>query len=211
MFFNVKKKESYDYFRRLASLSEFSLAAARYLDEVLRQKDPVRIEEHIARMHLIEQSADRAKQEMMNRLTKEFLPPIDKDDIIILSHEIDEVTDAIEDVLIFADIRNVDEPDRAVAEFTRLIIEACTHMNLALEELGNFRKSVRLREELEIIHRTKSDSKALFVQVLENLHSVEGDPVRQIQAAEFFNSLMDCCNNCKTVGNTIERILIKNL
>ena len=211
MFFNVKKKESYNYFDKLAALSEYSLEAARYLDQVLTDYQLEKSDEYIGRMHKIEQAADQAKQELMEKLTKEFLPPIDKDDIIILSHQIDEVTDTIEDALIFADIRDLEEIQEDTKEFTRMIIDSCLHVNLALEELGNFRKSVRLKMELEFVHRNKSESKALFVRVLENLHNITGDPARKIIATEYFNSLLDCCTCCKIVTNTIERIVIKNL
>ena len=211
MFFNVKKKDAYNYFEKLAELSEYSLEAARYLDLVWTDYRLEKSDEYISKMHKIEQAADQSKHELMVKLTREFLPPIDKDDIIILSHQIDEVTDTIEDALIFADVRDLEEIQEDTKEFTRMIIDSCLHMNLALEELGNFRKSVRLKEELEFVHRNKSDSKALFVRVLENLHNMKGDPARKIIATEYFNSLLDCCTCCKVVSNTIERIVIKNL
>ena len=148
---------------------------------------------------------------MMGKLAKEFITPIEREDIMLMAHQIDEVTDTIEDALIFADVRDLEEIQEDTKEFTRMIIDSCLHMNLALEELGNFRKSVRLKEELEFVHRNKSDSKALFVRVLENLHNMKGDPARKIIATEYFNSLLDCCTCCKVVTNTIERIVIKNL
>ena len=89
----LKKSDHYDYIKTFARLSEFSLKAAVFLDDTLKNLIPEKLHDDIIALHKIEQEADKAKREMMENLIKEFLPPIDKDDIIILSHQIDTVTE----------------------------------------------------------------------------------------------------------------------
>ena len=75
-------------------------AAADMLCTVFDHYEPEALPGHIEAMHKIEHSADIAKHGTMEQLVREFLPPIDREDIMELSGTIDDVTDSIEDVLL---------------------------------------------------------------------------------------------------------------
>ena len=57
----------------------------------------------------MEHSADLKKHAMLDRLVKEFLPPIERNDIVSLSQNIDNVTDEVEEVLLRVYMNNVKE------------------------------------------------------------------------------------------------------
>jgi len=206
-----RKNKSYDYIYEFDKLSQFSIQAAEYLDSALRSHSREGMPEAIRKMHEIEHAADIEKSEMHKNLIKEFLPPIEKDDIIRLSHEIDNVTDSVEDVLIAVDIFAVDRIYPEVIEFTELIADCCRHMNLALAELKDYRNSTMLFEQLDQVKLHKSKGKALFVSSIRNLCKAMKDPVGIMAYSEIYKSLQDCCENCKIVTNTVERIVMKNL
>ncbi|NDL67863.1 DUF47 domain-containing protein [Anaerotalea alkaliphila] len=211
MFNSKKKGKGYDYIGMFAELSGFSIQAAEFLDTTLKGYRREDMPEKLARMHEIEHGADVAKHDMLKKLLKEFLPPIDKDDIILLSHKIDSVTDAVEDVLIFTDVLNVPTIPREVTEFTELILECCMQMRLALVEFKEYRKSKELHARLGEVNRLKSKGKALYVNHLRNLYQMSEDPVRMLVYTEIFKKLERCCIKCKNVTNTVERIVMKNL
>ncbi len=206
-----RKNKSYDYIYEFDKLSQFSVEAAEFLDSALKSHSRESMPEMIRKMHEIEHAADVEKREMHKNLIKEFLPPIEKDDIIRLSHEIDNVTDSVEDVLIAVDIFAVDSIYPEVMEFTKLIADCCRHMNLALAELKDYRNSTVLFEQLDKVNEHKSEGKALFVSSIRNLRQVLDDPVDIMAYSEIYKSLQDCCENCKIVTNTVERIVMKNL
>lgn len=58
-------------------------------------------------MHEIEHSADLEAHEITKRLAKEFITPIEREDILLLVHKIDDITDCIEDVLLHMYMYNV--------------------------------------------------------------------------------------------------------
>ena len=60
-------------------------------------------------VHEIEREADTHRHEITDKLAKAFITPIEREDIIALSHHIDDVTDKIEEVLIRVYINNVQE------------------------------------------------------------------------------------------------------
>ena len=207
----LKKSDHYDYIKTFARLSEFSLKAAVFLDDTLKNLIAENMHDDIVALHKIEQEADRAKREMMENLIKEFLPPIDKDDIIILSHQIDTVTDSIDDVMAFVGAHNITSIPADVAVFTELIIKCCYHMNLALKELENYKKSQVLYEQLMEVNRLKSEGMKLYINSLKNIYKLTSDPVQIMVYTEMYKNLENCCQECKKVTNTIERIVIKNM
>lgn len=211
MFLNLRKNKKYDYLYEFDKLSQFSIQAAEFLNTSLKTYNRAEMPAEIKKMHEIEHAADLEKKEMHKVLIREFLPPIEKDDIIRLSHEIDNVTDSIEDVLIAVDIFVLDEIYPEVIEFTEMIVDCCRHMNLALAELKDYKNSSILFEQLEKVNLHKSRGKALYVSSLRNLCQVSADPVAIMAYSEVYKSLQDCCENCKIVTNTVERIVMKNL
>jgi len=50
----------------------------------------------LKQVHQIENEADKNLHEIINYLIKDFLPPIEREDIITLSHRIDDVIDCID-------------------------------------------------------------------------------------------------------------------
>lgn len=74
---------------------------------------------------------------------KAFITPIEREDIIALSHHIDDVTDKIEEVLIRVYINNVQEMCQEVFLMLDVVIECCEELQTLLKEFKNFKHSKR--------------------------------------------------------------------
>ena len=70
--------KTYDYFDAFVELSEYSLKAADLLVETLEDFNTCNVDKNIKKMHDIEHTADLSKHVILNRLAKEFLPPIER-------------------------------------------------------------------------------------------------------------------------------------
>ena len=206
----MKNNKDYNYFEAFINLSKFSLNSAEILNKTLREFEVKDIEEKIREMHNIEHSADIAKHDMLNRLVKEFLPPIEREDIISLSQKIDDVTDAIEDVLMCIDIFNVQTIRPEILKFTEMIMDCCKSMDVALVEFQNFKRSKKLHAEIIEINRLEEEGDALYVNGVRNLYKTTKDPVELMVWTEIFRRLEKCCDNCEDVANDIENIVMKN-
>lgn len=89
----MARKKNNDYFTMLAECVSYAGDAATMLQECLGSYDPDRLPQDIEKMHAIEHEADIAKHEMLEKLLKEFITTIDREDILDLSDVIDDVTD----------------------------------------------------------------------------------------------------------------------
>ena len=93
------KKEKNYYFETFIKSVSYCHDAAAMLRDCFDNYTSIDLPKSIEAMHDIEHAADEIKHEMMNQLVKEFLPPLEREDIVELAHAIDDVTDSIEDVL----------------------------------------------------------------------------------------------------------------
>ena len=96
----MAKKQDAFYFDTFLTCTDYSCQAAALLHKVMQEYNPLQIKEKLDEMHTLEHSADVKKHELLNVLAKAFITPIEREDIILLSQNIDEVTDKIEDVLL---------------------------------------------------------------------------------------------------------------
>jgi predicted phosphate transport protein (TIGR00153 family) len=206
----MKKKNEYNYFESFAKLSNYSYDLAVTLHETLSNFDPSHITEKVVEAHSIEHSADIAKHDIMNRLVKEFLPPIEREDITSLTQEIDDVTDSVEDVLIYIDMFNIQTIRPEILKFTELIATCCKAMDDALTEFKSFRNSKTLRNKIIEINRLEEEGDALYVEFMRNLYLTSKDPIELMCWTEILHRLERCCDNCEDVANIIESIVMKN-
>jgi predicted phosphate transport protein (TIGR00153 family) len=206
----MKNNKDFNYFKAFVNLSGYSLKAAELLNESLNNFDKDTIGQKAKEMHSTEHSGDHERHEVLNRLVKEFLPPIEREDITCILEGIDSVTDAVEDVLIGIKMFNVEAIRPEIAKFTELIMNCCKSMNTALAEFENFKKSKTLHSEIVEINRLEEVGDELYINGVHNLYQNTKDPVELMVWTEIYRRLEKCCDYCEDVANDIESIVMKN-
>lgn len=206
----MKTAKDFDYFKAFVDLSDFSLKAADLLNTTLHNFDVSQIEDKVKEMHTIEHSGDLKRHEVMNKLVKEFLPPIEREDIISIADKIDDVIDSIEDVLLGMGMYNVQSVRPEIVKFTEVIMECCQSMNSALIEFENFKKSKTLHAAIIEVNRLEEVADQLYINGVRNLYKGTKDPVDLMVWTEIYRLLEKCCDCCEEVANDIENIVMKN-
>ena len=161
-------------------------------------------------LHEIEHGADQKKHEMMGVLVKAFITPIEREDIILLSQGIDEVTDKIEDVLIRVYINNVRTIRQDAVEFSKVIIRCCETLKKMMEEFADFKKSKEIYQSIVDINGLEEEGDRLFIQSMRRLHTEVTDPIEIIAWREIFMYLEKCCDACEHVADAVESVIMKN-
>ncbi|MEG0775001.1 DUF47 family protein [Clostridium sp.] len=206
----MANNRDFNYFKAFGDLSSFSLKAVEMLSSTLHNFDANTIEEKVKEMHNIEHTADLEKHKITNRLVKEFLPPIEREDIISITDNIDDVIDSIEDVLIGIDMYNVQVIRPEISKFIEIIMDCCKSMNSALTEFENFKRSKTLHAAIVEVNRLEEEGDQLYINGVRNLYKNSKDPVELMVWTEIYRLLEKCCDSCEEVANTIENIVMKN-
>jgi len=114
----MRKKDNY-YFDTFVELVNYSCKAADLLNEIVNNYDASKLKAKMTEMHTIEHTADVERHKMMEKLLKEFITPIDREDIMAMADSIDTVTDCIEDVLLRMYMYNIVEVTEVRTEVDR--------------------------------------------------------------------------------------------
>ena len=152
----MARKNENNYFKMFAEAVSYSCKAADILKEDFTDFDPARLAVRIEEMHHIEHTADIAKHELMEKLMKEFITPIDREDILELSNALDDVTDSLEDVLLQLYMFGIISLREDSLTFAAIINDCCHALKKLMLEFENFRKSKVIKDMIiEINHLEK--------------------------------------------------------
>ncbi len=206
----MAKKENNYYFDSFAKGIAFANEAASLLQECFKNYNVANVQAHLNDMHKIEHNADTAKHQMMERLMKEFLPPIEREDIVELAHTIDDVTDALEDVLRGMYMYNITSLRPDVKKFTNVIVRSCTVLTDVAAELHNFRKSSVLQSKIIEINALEEECDTLYVEAMRRLYTEGNDAVAIMAWTTMYKRLEKCCDCCEDVADMVEQVVMKN-
>ena len=204
------KKQDQFYFDNFVECTDCALRAARLLQDTMKNFDPAKIKEDMDKMHDIEHEADTKKHEMLGVLMKAFMTPIEREDIMLLSSCLDEVTDKIEDVVLRMYCNNIHYILPAAIDMARIVVDSCEEMVILLEEFKNFKKSKSLKDIIIRINTLEEDGDRLFIEGLRELHTKEKDPLKVITWREILIYLEKCTDATEHVADVCERVILTN-
>lgn len=204
------KKKSYDYFGGFHEFSVFAVSAAEYLDEIINDFDRDNLEEQLIAMHEIENNCDMHKHAVETELFREFLPPIDAEDIVELNHRLDNVVDTIEDILIGIYAFNIKSMRKEAVLFSRIIIKSAKALMEATQEFKDYKNSHVLIDKLKKIKQLELDSDDIYIEEMHNLHVEETDVKALLIWSRIYDSFEECADSFEEVAKQMEAIIIKN-
>lgn len=205
----AKKVNNY-YYDTFTKCISYACEAAELLQNCVDNYDAANLKEELDKMHRIEHTADNVKHKMMERLMKEFLPPIEREDVVELSHAIDDVIDTVEDVLRGMYMYNITSFRTEVGAFVSVICRSCKAMQEMSGELHNFHKSTLLKDKIIEINALEEEADSLYTEAIHCLYVEERDPIYIFSWTTMYNILEKCCDKCEKVADMVEQIIMKN-
>ncbi|MDR1017802.1 MAG: DUF47 family protein [Lachnospiraceae bacterium] len=207
----MSKKEDMFYFETLCKSADCSYKAAVFLEQVVENYSVENIKDDLDKMHVIENEGDNYNHEIMEKLTKAFITPIEREDILTLSNSIDDVTDAIEDSLLYMYMLNVQHIRKEAVLFANLIVDSTKALKRAFSELANFKKSKSIRDELIEINRIEEEGDKLFISSMRELTTdTTADPVHIIRWKDILDKFEECLDITELTAKEIDEVVMKN-
>lgn len=205
----MRKREE-TYFDRFVGLVGFSCKAASHLDQIMKHYNVDELVQKMEEIHDIEHQADIEKHILIKKLAREFITPIEREDIMEMAHAIDNVTDAVEDIMIRMYMYNIRSIRREAVKISDVIVSCCNALEEALKEFHNFRKSETLHGLIVEINRLEEEGDRLYMEAMRTLHTTCGDPIEVVSWTKLFDGMEQCCDMCENVSDVIESVMMKN-
>lgn len=203
-------KRDHLYFEMFKQGVGYAVEAATLLQNDLEGFDAEKLEEQMEAMHRLEHQADITKHHAMERLIREFLTPLDREDILGLTGAIDDVTDSIEDVLLRLYMFHINtlRPDALL--FAETVTRCCQAVKELMEEFPNFRKSKIIKEKIIEINHLEEEGDRLYTKAMHRLHSERLDAVEILSWTTIYDRFEKCCDMCEHVAESVELVILKN-
>ena len=198
------------YFDNFSKAALLSKKAAVYLADCLENYDPENIERMLREMHEIEHAADVKKHEMSDALAKAFVTPFDREDLDLLSHNLDRVVDKIEETLQKFYIYNITSVQPEIIEFSKEIVASCDLLCLLMSELENFKRSKKIRELIVKMNDEEEKCDKLYLSAMRNLTLNATDILSVISWREIYECIEACADSCEHVSECVGTVVMKN-
>lgn len=203
----VKKN---DYFEMMANLSGYCCRAAEKLKEYLSDFHPDRMGENRLEMHRIEHEADEVRHDLLSKLVCEFMTPIERDDILALVQIIDDVTDAIDDVVINLYMFHVRTLPPEMVMLSDVVCRCTRALEAVMKELRNFKKSESLHSLLVEVNSLESKADEVYIEAMRTLFDSARDPLAVVSLSKVYDGLENCCDLCEHASDVVENAVLRN-
>lgn len=205
----AKKHEDF-FFNNFVESITISCEAATFLQKILANFSADNLKEELKKLHEIEHRGDQKKHELADEILRAFITPLERDDIMELSQNIDNVTDSIEDILIHIYIIGTTTIRPEALHFASLLIDCCEATKNLLVEFSNFKKSKTLKDLIITINRLEEDGDEAYIETLHSLYTSSKDPMEVLAWRSIYSYFENCLDACEDVADVVQNITIGN-
>jgi uncharacterized protein len=167
------------------------------------------LEARAKEIYEVEQDGDILTHEIMKKLHKTFITPIDREDIYALASRMDDVLDLIWGAVDRLSIFKIKSSTPDALNISKDLLKTTEAMHKAIHKLKEKNYS-HVQDYCIEINRLENTIDRDFRDALARLFEEEKDPVLIIKWKEIYEHLEDCADKCEDVANIIEGIVLKH-
>jgi predicted phosphate transport protein (TIGR00153 family) len=156
-----------------------------------------------------EQEGDMLTHEVLRRLNKTFITPLDREDIHSLISRLDDVLDLTWASADRAVLFKLNNPLPEAAELAKTLQETTEIITKAISCLKG-KKYSYIQEYCIEINRLENRCDRIFREALVKLFDNIKDPITVIKWKEVYEHLEDASDKCEDVANILEGIVLKH-
>ncbi|MBR3134801.1 MAG: DUF47 family protein [Clostridia bacterium] len=205
------KKDELDYFERFNKDAEIAFQMSTILKDYIYSFDYNQSETVEKKVHRLEVDADKNMHSILKYLVKDFLPPIEREDIVLLSNKLDDVVDNIDEIVTNLDILDVQIVREDFKEFIKLVYKMCEKQKEMIFKFKYLKKYDQIHEIVIELNRLEGDGDKLYEKAIMNLFITEHNPVEIIKWQKIYESVENFYDSCESVANTVGEIILKNM
>ncbi len=197
-----REEKFYDDFAALADQIRFG---AGLLRSMLAPDKP--IWDKADEIKEVEHKCDFLTHEIIQRLNRTFVTPLDREDIHTLARSLDDVMDAIDASATILRLYHIDTVRPGARELAHIIFDSAEELVQAIKALEG-RKGVA--ERAVEINRLENEADRAHQAAVQALFQEERDAIVIIKWKEIFDFLEQATDRCEDVANVLEGVVVKH-
>ncbi len=198
-----REEEFFDLFVEVATRNHEAAGRLRELfDAPPERRTP--IVEDIKRL---EHECDQVTHEVVNRLDRTFITPLDREDIHQLASDLDDVMDTIDGTARRAQIFHLGTPPLGVKQLAEVISRMTGVLG---EAVGRLKKGDDVMKYCVDAKRLEEEGDVIYHEALGLLFERETNAIELVKWKEIYDNLEHTLDEAEDVANVVESIALKH-
>ena len=208
MFRSIIPREEvfFDNFEKICALMT---AAARDLRAMLENGSPYA--DAARRIKALENQADEVTHRSIEKLHKNFVTPLDRQDILRLAVGLDDILDTTEAVSSLLNLYNPSNPMQEALRLSDLLVRGTEKV---AEMVGLLRKPSKTSDRLMALtvelNQLENEADQAYQRAIARLFQEEDDPKELIKWKDILENIEAATDRCEDVADIIEGIVLEN-
>jgi len=193
------------FYTDFQALADELKRGARLLEDMLAPEHPAW--EKADEIKEAEHKCDQLTHEIIQRLNRTFVTPLDREAIFNLARSLDYVMDAIDAAAGLLRLYRLESVRVGARELARIVTASTDQVRLAV---GAMQEHKGLMPHAIEVNRLENEADRVHHQAVSKLFEEERDPLTIIKWKETFDFLEDASDRCEDVANVIEGVMVKH-
>jgi predicted phosphate transport protein (TIGR00153 family) len=156
---------------------------------------------------ICEQEGDRIAHDIHHKLNSTFVTPIDREDILELTSDLDDIIDLIDEVSDYLGLYKIEAPMEQSQRLAHVLLQATRQISEAMPRLRSFDAISHYTVE---VNRLENEGDRISRDAIASLFEAGIDPLVVIRWKDIFERLEEAIDATEHVANALEGIVIKN-
>jgi len=196
------------FFELFTSVATLTSEAARILLDLFKAP-PEKRNYLVESIKKLEHQADGITHELVTRLDRSFITPLDREDIHFLASRLDNVIDQIDGSARRTAIFRTEQAPQGAIILAEVIARATEQVLAAVKVLEKGKTPVVIQACVEV-KKLEEEGDAVYTEWLGRLFDEEKDPIALIKWKEIYDTLESTLDQAEDVANILESIAIKH-
>lgn len=205
--FSLLPKSS-KFFDLFEASARNSLKTAQALRDMINNWDV--IEGRVAEITELEHEGDSLTHQILAQLHRTFVTPFDREDIALLAHTMDDITDFIHAAADAMFIYKIDRPSERARELVDIIVQAATEVEIAVTGLRRHSELKKILDHCIEINRLENMADRVFRAAMAELFDDVVDIAQVIKWREIYEQMESATDRCEDVANVLEGVALKH-
>lgn len=157
----------------------------------------------------LEHEGDTIIHQIMAQLNRTFVTPFDREDIAMLAHTLDDVTDFIFAAATRMFIYKIDHSTPRAKELADIIVQAALEVERAIPQLRHRAELKKMLPRCVEINRLENAADEVFRSAQAELFDSTTDMAQVIKWREIYEYMESATDRCEDVSNVLEGVALK--
>lgn len=182
------KKNRMNYFNEFVKMAEYIEESTKIFNNCINHFSENDLKEVNKKIHELENKSDNIVHDVRSYLITDFLPPMDRTDISVLLHNIDEIEDEIDEIAKNFQILDIKNIDKEIAKkYSDLLFEESKQLIIIFNNLNNMKNKNIIIECIIKINEIEDEADILYEEYMKELYKKEKDAIEVLKWTTIYN------------------------